>query len=219
MVGNDVVDLLDPGLDAQIVRDRFDARICRAAEREAIRTAPDPARERWCHWAAKEASYKLLRKRAPETIFSPIRFEVEFAPAGAAATFGGLEFERSGRVLHGAHRIDLVLSCRNGAAHAVATWPDEPTGECLAGFVRLGDESPITPARHSLSVRELAIRAVADQLGLPPARLSIVKRGRIPEIHLDGAAIGADLSLSHHGHVVAFASRMPSSRQLERLAS
>jgi phosphopantetheinyl transferase (holo-ACP synthase) len=219
MVGNDVVDLLDPGLDAQLVRDRFDARICRAAECETIRSATDPARERWCHWAAKEASYKLLRKHAPETIFSPIRFEVDLAPAAVASPRDGLESERSGRVLHGAHRIELVLSCRNGAVHAVATFSNEKLGEPLVGLVRLDDEAAITPARHSLAVRELAIATIAAQLALPPGRFSIVKRGRIPEIHLDGAPIGADLSLSHHGHVVAFASRMPSTRQLERLAS
>ena len=123
MVGNDVVDLLDPGLDAQRVRDRFDARICRAVECAAIREAASPSQERWCHWAAKEASYKLVRKRAPGTIFSPIRFEVDLDPATPAeATGQPAGFERRGHVIHASHRIDLVLSCRGGAAHAVAAW-------------------------------------------------------------------------------------------------
>ncbi len=219
MVGNDVVDLLDPGLDSRPSRDRFDARICRSDECRAIRAAADPSRERWCHWAAKEASYKLLRKRVPGTIFSPILFEVDLAPPDVAETRRDAGFERTGRVVHGEHRIDLSVACRNGAVHALATWSGERTEDLLVGVVRLDDETVISPDRHSRVVRELAIGAVAEHLSLHRERLSIVKRDRIPEIWLDGTAIGADLSLSHHGHVVAFASRMPSTHRLERLAS
>jgi len=222
MVGNDVVDLRDPRLDLRPSRDRFDARICRAAECEAIRTAPDPSRERWCHWAAKEASYKLLRKMAPDTIFSPIRFEVEFDPI-ARDTQAAMDFERRGRVVHGVERIDLMLHVRDGAVHALAT-PGHPgdlaePGELVVGLLRLDDAGEITPAHHSLAVRQLASAGVAERSGLPVERFTIVKRDRIPEFRFDGAPIGLDLSLSHHGRVVAFASRMPSLRQLERLAS
>jgi hypothetical protein len=54
---------------------------------------------------------------------------------------------------------------------------------------------------------------------VPGARLSIVKPERIPALLLDGAPVGADLSLSHHGCVVAFACRVPSTLCRERLAS
>lgn len=222
MVGNDVVDLLDPRLDRRPSRDRFDARICRPAECEAIRTAPDPSRERWCHWAAKEASYKLLRKQAPETIFSPIRFEVEFEP-DAHGVGADAEGERRGHVVHGVERIDLWLRCRDGAVHALATprrhRAGDDRGELVVGLRRLDDRDEITPSLHSRAVRRLAIATVAARLGVSTGRIAIVKRDRIPEFRFDGAPIGIDLSLSHHGRVVAFASRMPSRLPLERLAS
>ena len=81
MVGNDIVDVIDLEAEAEAeeTRVRFDARICRADEREAIARSSSPSRERWCHWAAKEAAYKLFKKQLPATIFSPIRLPSAFA--------------------------------------------------------------------------------------------------------------------------------------------
>jgi len=70
------------------------------------------------------------------------------------------------------------------------------------------DAVAATPAGLSAAVRRLAIDRVAARLGVAPARLAIGKRDRIPELRLDGAPCDADLSLSHHGGVVAFACRL-----------
>ena len=213
MVGNDVVDLTCRETDPFRPRERFDARVCAAPERAAIASSPDPARERWSHWAAKEAAYKLLRKRDASTIFSPVRFEVELeAPRPDGV--------RNGRVRHGAHVMALEIVTTGGAVHAVATWPDASAEPLAVGLERLdaGDEDAVTPATQSAAVRRLALSRLAEQLAVAPGRLSIVKRDRIPELLLDGAPCGADLSLSHHGSVVAFACRLPHAVQ-RRLAS
>ena len=85
MIGNDVVDLLDPESLPETLHPRFDTRVFTAREREAIAASPgdDAARARWKLWAAKEAAYKLARKRRPATVFSPHRFAVEVDPTGA----------------------------------------------------------------------------------------------------------------------------------------
>ncbi len=222
MVGNDIVDLRDRDADPRRPRERFDARVCRPEERVAIRGAADPCRERWCHWAAKEAAYKLVKKRDPDTAFSPVRFRVDLAAEpdtwlerGAAPT------SRAGGVVHGDHRVALSITCADGAVHAIATWSDEGPAGLVHGFERLaaGPDAPLTPAVHSAAARRLARERLADRLGVAVTRLAIAKRGRIPELLLDRAPSGADLSLSHHGGLVAFACRLPAAHTPARLAS
>ena len=78
MLGNDVVDLLDPESAPESFRPRFDRRVYSPEERRAITRDRDPLARRWAHWAAKEAAYKLARQLDPTVVFSPIRFVVEF---------------------------------------------------------------------------------------------------------------------------------------------
>lgn len=251
MVGNDVVDLLDPDTDPGRPRDRFDARVCRAEERRAIAAACVPSLERWCHWAAKEAAYKVKRKRDTDVVFSPVRFEVTLDPApdGWAVASSSPDDSlhaarrRAGFVRHGADEFALSIELSDGALHAIATMSEgsarEPRGVgarvtsrpsdgpaasddgLLVGRLRLAadDRDAEDPAGHSRAVRRLALDRIATRLGVAPARLSITKRDRIPELRVDGARFGADLSLSHHGRVVAFACRLPVSAGVERLAS
>jgi hypothetical protein len=58
---------------------------------------------------------------------------------------------------------------------------------------------------QSLAVRGLARRALATRLGLEEAQLEIRKHDRIPHLYANGRPISGDLSLSHHGGVVAYA--------------
>ena len=83
MVGNDVVDLLDPDSDPATLNPRFDERVLHpeesrhAEERRAF--DGEPARAlRWRLWAAKEAAYKAVKQIRPETVFSPRRFRTEW---------------------------------------------------------------------------------------------------------------------------------------------
>lgn len=219
-VGNDVVDLLDPDTDPGRDRDRFDARVCGETERRALGEAADPSRVRWALWAAKEAGYKLLRKRCPDTVFSPVRFEVALDPAWVRAARPDAVSCRGG-VVHGPHRLDVSIAVQDHALHAVASWPGADGGTLVVGQLRLAarDADASTPAGHSRAVRALATDRLAGALGVAPGRLSIVKRDRIPELLLDGAPAGADLSLSHHGRVVAFACRLRAAHRAARLAS
>jgi len=208
MLGNDVIDLRDPDSDPASLSSRFDARVFRAAERGVIGDAAEGHRMRWSLWAAKEASYKLARKRDPRVVFSPIRFEVSFVdaadvvdtarPTRAAVCIPGMRFDVT--LEHGDHWIHAIArregEVADGAVHAV-------------GQVRDEDPAATNGPAHaapSRAVRALACRTLAERCALPLGALSVHERGRIPSMLLGGSEPRElDLSLSHHGDFVAFA--------------
>ena len=218
-VGNDVVDLLDEEA-VPVDADRFDARVFRAAERRAIEAADDAVRERACHWAAKEATYKLLRRQDAGLVFSPVRFEVELAAEPAAWREGAVQHApRAGRVVHRGEVVSLQVAFEADAVHAVARPLEAGESPILATQLRLGAAEDATPAGQSARVRRLAIAEIAAALQLAPTRLAIEKRGRAPWLSIDGAPSESHLSLSHHGRVVAFACWLAPMTPRERLAS
>jgi phosphopantetheinyl transferase (holo-ACP synthase) len=188
MVGNDVVDLGDPEARAQALHPRFDRRVFTPAERASIRRAPAPTRIRWTLWAAKEAVYKVAVKLDPKTIFAPSRFAVH------------LFCERRATVSHADRDFAVRLTTNGAAIHAVAA-ADSAREAWIATAV---EETP-DPRLASRAVRALAVRVLAERLGVDSERLSISMQARIPRAELRGSARRFDLSLSHHGRFVAVA--------------
>ncbi|MAJ58690.1 MAG: hypothetical protein CBC48_01255 [bacterium TMED88] len=223
MVGNDVVDLTDFEVEPPAARARFDARVFRSAEQEAIRQAMNPSRERWCHWAAKEAAYKLFKKQSPATIFSPVRFEVDLLAEPESWRLGVNEPEvRQGSVSFGGSRRALAIEwVGQSAVHARSTPLRESEENLVFGheWIDPSSQSSLAPAGLSQAVRRLACERIGKRMGVEPSTLSITQRERIPELRQQGSLFGADLSLSHHGRVIAFACRLPCSLSTERLAS
>ncbi|MCH2187361.1 4'-phosphopantetheinyl transferase superfamily protein [Myxococcota bacterium] len=223
MVGNDVVDVIDFEAEPLAARDRFDARVFRPVEREAILRSPNPSRERWCHWAAKEAAYKLFKKQSPATIFSPVRFEVDLfeEPEGWRLGLDAPEARRGFVSLGGSRRALAIEWLEQRAVHAWVE-PLRANEEGLVwghDWIDSGAKPAPTPAGLSQAVRRLACERIAKRMQVDPSSLSITQRERIPELRKRGSLFGADLSLSHHGRVVAFACRLPWSLSTERLAS
>lgn len=224
MVGNDVVDLGDSDTDPRTLSPRFDQRVFGTQERRSMRLASASAlpegegtvapevRERWCLWAAKEAAYKLARKRDGDVVFSPVRFEVSLGArielsAGEGDPLVG--WRRHGYVLHGSDRFELELLEGDRLVHAIARLPGTP-GELVvsaAEAAQCGDLATDDVLAPSAAVRQLARRVLAEELGVEAGSLVIQKHGRVPHLHRAGHPVaGVDLSLSHHGAFVAFAS-------------
>ena len=195
MLGNDVVDLGDPGTREGATHPRFDARVLARSEREALAREPAPRRLRWALWAAKEAAYKAAKKRDPRTVFSPRRFVVALRPARD----GGLE----GAVRHGRLRLAVRVEVGADAAwvHALAGDPLPEPGALCAGLLELAPDE----ADAGRAVRDAARRALAPRLGVDPGGLVFVREGRVPRLRLHGAPAAVDVSLSHHGRFAAFA--------------
>jgi phosphopantetheinyl transferase (holo-ACP synthase) len=186
MVGNDVVDLADPEVRCGPAHPRFDERVFAPGEREALRGSAAPERLRWMLWAAKEAAYKLARKRDPQVVFSPARFVVR------------LDASLHGEVTHRGESFPVSLRLEEEAIHAVAS-AGGPTQ------IATGLELTSSARDASEAVRELAIRALAERLEIRPEAIRIGRRGRIPILEVQGRAAPLDLSLSHHGRFVGFA--------------
>lgn len=194
MIGNDVVDLRDPETQPGATHPRFDARVFGRVERRAIRRSAAPNRLRWALWAGKESGYKIARKRDPRAVFSPVRFRVYLD----AALHGRVEWDGG--------RAALCVEERDGGLHAVAWSCDRERSRLAWGLRRL--PAPGGPPVRD-AARRLAVGSVAALLGAEPRELAVAREGRVPRLRLRGAPAPADLSLSHHGGLVAFACALP----------
>ena len=191
MVGNDVVDLLDKESDPSSLHPRWDARVFSAAERQQIEASPGEPALRWKLWAAKEATYKLLRKLDAGIVFSPPRFEVELGADGHA------------RVTFDSQSFPVRLMDAPGGIHAIARRDSDAEDAVIAGHRRLDRvEDAAAPGREA---RRLAVEKIAEALGGDPSEFEVRRERRIPRLWRRDAPCPVDLSLSHHGQLVGFA--------------
>ena len=198
LVGDDVVDLSDPEAKAGATHPRFDARVFTAYEQAWLDSAPEPNVLRWTLWAAKESAWKLIRKLAARTVFSAPAFAVQPGEHGTL------------QVTHEDVCMHVHIARRGACLHAVAqraasdVWPEDATLGPLALEPAASDgaDSP------SALVRRLAIRTLASHLDCEPSLLRIESDRRIPYLYRGERRLDVDLSLSHHGHFVAFASTL-----------
>jgi phosphopantetheinyl transferase (holo-ACP synthase) len=195
MVGNDVVDLSDPEAKPETLHPRFDERVFSQSERLALSASADPGRERWRLWAAKEAAFKLARKLDSRTCFSPSRFVAK------------RESERYAVALSGGARFQVRLVEEDCGVHAVALPEGVDLARVAHEMTSFAADAPDArdPEGPSRAVRRLACRRVGELIGVDPADLEVRKEGRIPKLFLAGEPLAFDLSLSHHGRLVAFA--------------
>ena len=195
MIGNDVVDLRDPESRSESLHPRFDTRVFSESERATIGEADDSERVRWKLWAAKEAAYKLVRKLAPTTVFSPQLFQV--TPSG----------DTGATVDHEVSRCTVRYSENDGALHAVATSRVVDPSTVLSDWRRLdaGEIASGDPDAPSRAVRELLCERLAERLGVAISELEVRRQGRVPFLFVSGQRAPVDLSLSHHGDWLGFA--------------
>ena len=229
VVGNDVVDLSDPRCSEKHADARFLERVFTAAERRTIVEAGEPDLMLWTLWAAKEAAFKALSKHlgAPP-VFRHRAFEVILTEPGAGRVRFG-ETSTLFRVSSPREPLQVVAI----GPHP-ERWPEPRDGvQLFAEEIRLadspggGERAPEDllgrfSAREALAVYDLASARVrlesrahlARELGVAEERLEIVcsggRTGRVPPaVLLDGLPVAADLSLSHHGHWIAWALLIP----------
>lgn len=189
-VGNDVVDLLDPGNQPDSIHPRFDRRVFSDSELQLIeeeRSAAGRHTLRWTLWAAKESVFKLVQQCDEAVPFRPRSLETRLAAASDSAevTFRGSVYS-------------VALDITEDRVHAVAR---KPGTKPVSGIHR--------PARHpsaadaSILVRAQAVRTIGKHLGITPQEIEIA--GRIPRAMRNGKRLPVDVSLSHHGRYLAHA--------------
>ena len=202
MVGNDVIDLGDPETRAgRLPRALRRARVRRRRARPARRERALRVRLRWILWAAKEAAYKVAKKRDAAHLL-----------LAARASWCDRRATRRATVQHGGERYGVVLEVGRSHVHAVAT-ADGERGErddrVVARVERLARGSAVCPGS---AARALAIATVAPLLGVAANDLAVESAGRVPRLAGAPGGFAVDLSLSHHGRFVAFACTLPAAR-------
>ncbi len=192
MVGNDVVDLRDRSVAKGPRHPRFDARVFAPSEHRALRGNAEANPLRWAFWAAKEAAYKVAKKLDDATVWSPVRFVVHLDHSGA------------GHVEHEGRDIPVRVETDAERVHAVASDAEASLARVRARVATL----PAPDADPSAAVRALACEDLAGVLDRRAELLEIARRGRIPVLRIAGEDAPLDLSLSHHGRFVAWATEL-----------
>lgn len=210
-IGNDVVDLRDPEALPTGPHRRFPGRVCAEEELARIHEAADPMRMLWVHWAAKESAFKAFRKLDPAVRFLPRQFRVELRNGCDGGTrYGFVEYAR--------HRAAVEIADCDDHVHAVArvlgtNAPGESTYFWqLTTYVRRFSPAPCAANAPSAFGRFLLIRAVAERLGCAEHEVRIERGGRSgdpPRVRVRGADVPIQLTLSHHGRLVAYALAVP----------
>ena len=232
-LGNDIVDLSDPRHVGKARDDRFLQRVFSEAEQEDIRSAEDPDRALWIRWAGKEAAFKTISKSlgSPPTFNHPHFGVTVYQPLGSRAEAGTLSdppMTRFGEVRHGDFLLPLRVELSGDKLHAVTWTPSLSSGipQFSWGFDEIkgkdgGWKESLRPrfstaewacVSHQASAlaRLAARRSMASVLGVDEGVIEIgcgpgEPGRRIPKVFLEGAAAPVDLTLSHHGRLLAWA--------------
>jgi phosphopantetheine--protein transferase-like protein len=204
-IGNDIVDLAEPGVAGKERDRRFLDRVFTPEERARILAAAAPTIELWKTWTAKEAAYKIAGKIREKVIFAHRAFEVVVERRDAWVHFEDLAI----RV-----RWDVARDYVHCVGELGETWT---AGRLLAAIAhyRQAHAGALTPAEHasvhstaSVSARLLA-RRLLEQWNLRGIEVLREWRARgwgPPVLTHQGVPLhDFDVSLSHDGRFVAAA--------------
>ncbi len=160
-VGNDVVDLQDPGNQPGAIHSGFDRRVFCASELRSLDATPtDSARHvlRWTYWAAKESTFKLVQQRDESISFRPRSFTVtETGPGQVDVTFDGSVYV-------------VTLDITDQRVHAIARSVES---DALPLSRVDGSATVPTAADASKLVRAQAARTIGKHLGIAAEEISI----------------------------------------------
>jgi phosphopantetheine--protein transferase-like protein len=236
-IGNDVVDLAEPGVAGKEHDRRFMARVFTPEERERILSAAAPTLALWKTWTAKEAAFKIASKLREGLVFAHQKFEVVPADAGEPERVAGEAIGHWASVYVDDLEIRVrwetardYVHCigqlaRHGDADALRTRRELLNGSrpMLAGIVSEGHTLPGALSRaerasvHStaserarLLARRLMARWEQHLQGAEIVRLWRSWGWSAPVISREGRPVpGFDVSLSHDGRFVAVAMTGP----------
>lgn len=217
-IGNDVVDLGEPGACGKERDRRFLERVFTAEERRHILDAAAPTVALWKAWSAKETAYKIASKLRERVVFAHQRFEVEPGPAGGARVwFEDLEIRVRwetaldyihcvGHLARRGEEPALADAGRTGLARRLLS-AIVRDGKPLDGALSRAERASVASAaseRARLLARQLMARWELQDAEI--VRLWRAWRWSPPVVARFGEPVaGFDVSLSHDGRFVAAA--------------
>jgi phosphopantetheinyl transferase len=200
-VGNDLVDIKR----TERHHPRFAQRVSSVRELDVIaKMGPSDPQLIWKMWAAKEASYKALKRIRPEIIFSPRNFEIDFDTDTA--------FVREvGETLYlkvFTHKDWVYCSASTLKAARVVNYVASRS-DIAKNETAFTDFSP-SLAEHSKQVRMLARLAAGKAFSVAPNSIQVVDpaEGKAPSLAV-GKEKTIPISLTHHGEYLGVAWIVP----------
>lgn len=202
-IGNDIVDLTDPGNIGKSGDKRFLQRVFTPPERECIAAAGDPDTMMWALWSAKETAYKVVRKMNPAAASTPRLYPVLLSPDDQKRTLSGMVCTPHGpvviRVSVAAEYVHCIGSTSPRDILDYVLWSVEHLSPAAGSdcdpsmAVRMSARLRLATLLHALAA-DIEIRRFQDNNGWGP-----------PRSYLNGNPAPFDLSLSHDGAFIAYA--------------
>jgi len=216
-IGNDIVDLAEPGVAGKEQDRRFMDRVFTPEERARILDAAAPTLALWKTWAAKEAAYKIASKIRGKVVFAHRAFEVEPGPTNTLGSWAHVRFDgldirvRWQTARDYVHCVGQLIQQVPGDASASPREPRQVLsdivhhGQLLSGTLTMAEQASVhsTPSARA----RLVARRLFERWELRGAE--VLRQWREwgwspPVVALEGQPIaGFDVSLSHDGRFVA----------------
>ncbi|MFH1079892.1 MAG: 4'-phosphopantetheinyl transferase superfamily protein [Pseudomonadota bacterium] len=203
-IGNDIVDLTDPGNIGKSGDNRFLQRVFTIPERERIAAAGDPDAMMWMLWSVKETAYKVVRKIDPLAASTPRLYPVLLSPGDHGPIRSGMVHTPKGPVV-------IRVSVAGEYLHCIGAAPlPDILDHVLWSVDRLtpagggGDHSPSTAVRRHARLR-LAALLHASAADIAIRRCQDIHGWGPPQPYLNEKPAPFDLSFSHDGAFVAYA--------------
>ena len=200
-IGNDIVDLAEPGVAGKERDRRFLERVFTPAERARILDAAAPTIALWKAWTAKEAAFKVAAKLRSRLVFRHQAFEV----FGAHVRFEDLVIRvRWDAARDYIHCIGQLADAEWRQLSGVALHDDESLDQLLLTDAEQASVYSMASARARLLARQLMKRW--DLHRVEVLRLWRSWGWSAPVLTEEGERLaGFDVSLSHDGRFVAAA--------------
>jgi len=202
-IGNDIVDLREPANTGKSRDSRFLKKILTAAEVDFVQNAENPDKALWSLWACKETAYKVIKKKCADAAFLPRRWMVILKKFESACLEGEVK-------IPDAEAVYVRLFSHFRYVHCVGADHPADLDRLVCKVEVLLEKENKKRVDPSLFARKCLARSIADFFRL---NLSDIKINRVqdkselqpPHVYIGGKKSDIDISLSHDGHLVAYA--------------
>ncbi len=209
-VGNDIVDLTDPGARGKSRDIRFINRVFIPDEQRQIFESSHPDIVLWALWAGKETAYKIIKKYIAGASFIPLLYKVSRPEGWKEAGRSPLENGHIPGITDtpwGKVKVRFFITC--DYIHCIGTMDLSGGIDSVVWKVDL-----LPPGRkvrsgyESAFLRETIRRHLSVFLNRPSEEIEIRRsEGTLgpPFVYLKDKPAGIDISLSHDGKFTAYA--------------
>jgi len=194
MIGNDIVALGAVSNNLLTRKNRFLNKLFLPCEQLLINHSTNPETTVWLLWSMKESAWKAHHNLRGHRLFNPKSFECSITSEllSNRSVCGNVQVEDANYSTQSVLNTNLIHSVAGRAGISI-DW----------SIVSFDDNSPTA---QSVCLREQLLKKVALKFNINASGLVFSKsESGIPAISFNGKRLPVSCSLSHHGHLGAYA--------------